>query len=63
MGRVKGNETILSLAVSQSESLRTTVPAHMVDQFNLGPKDRFKWDLKVMDGGLKIVIAPISGGI
>jgi hypothetical protein len=35
----------------------------MVDQFNLGPKDRFKWDLKVMDGGLKIVIAPISGGI
>ncbi len=40
MGKVKGNVTTLHLAVSQSESLRTTVPSHIVSQFNLSPKDR-----------------------
>ena len=61
MGRVKGNETTLHLAVSQSESLRTTVPSHIVSQFNLSPKDRLRWEMKVIDGDLKIVIIPISG--
>ena len=60
MGRVKGNETILNLAVSQSESLRTTVPSHIVSQFNLKQNDRLRWELKVINGSLKIIITPVK---
>ena len=60
MGRMKGNTTTLSLAVSSSESLRTTVPTHIVSQFKLKAGDKLDWDLRVIDGKLNIVIAPLE---
>lgn len=58
MGRVKGNETILAPAVANSDSLRTTVPLHIVQQFKLKPKDHFSWELKVEGGELQILVTP-----
>ena len=60
MGRTKGNTTTLSLAVSNSDSLRTTVPTHIVSQFKMEAGDKLTWDLKVIDGKLNIVIAPLE---
>ena len=61
MGRMKGNTTTLSLAVSKSDSLRTTVPTHIVSQFDLKPGSKLNWDLKVVEGKLEIIITPIEG--
>ena len=43
--RVGTNESILSLAVSNSPSLRTTIPIHIVQKMGLAEGDRVKWDL------------------
>ncbi len=40
-------------------SLRTTVPASIVKQFNLKDGDKLDWTLKVEDGELIIVIKPL----
>ena len=45
MARMKGNETTLTLAVSKSDSLRTTVPIHIVQKLELHSGDRVIWDL------------------
>ena len=60
MGRMKGNTTTLSLAVSKSDSLRTTVPTHIVSQFDLKPGSKLTWDLKVEGKELKIIITPLQ---
>ena len=60
MGRMKGNTTTLTLAVSKSDSLRTTVPTHIVSQFNLQAGNKLTWELEVVNGKLKIVINPIK---
>lgn len=61
MSRVKGNQTILASAVANSDSLRTTVPSHIVQQFKLKQKDRFGWELKMEGGELLILVTPITG--
>ena len=60
MGRTKGNMTTLSLAVSKSDSLRTTVPTHIVSQFNLKAGDRLDWELLPDGQELKIIITPVK---
>lgn len=45
MSRIRDGETALALAVSRSDSLRTTVPANIVRKLGLGPKDRIIWDV------------------
>ena len=60
MGRTKGNTTACSLAVSKSDSLRTTVPSHIVNQFNLKPGSKLKWNLEAGKGRLKIIITPVK---
>ena len=60
MGRMKGNTTTLTLAVSKSDSLRTTVPTHIVSQFNLQPGNKLTWGLEVVNGKLKITITPLD---
>lgn len=47
---MKDGETILSLAVSNSYSLRTTVPIHVARQLELEKGDRMVWDLYKEDG-------------
>ena len=45
MARLENSETVLSLAVSNSNSLRTTVPIHITKKLGLEKGDRVEWDL------------------
>jgi hypothetical protein len=39
----RSDESVLHLATSKRRSLRTTVPAFIVDQFELKQGDKFRW--------------------
>ena len=52
-------ETTNLVLANKSESLRTTVPAHIARQFKLKAGDRLAWEMVVEDGGLKIVVSPV----
>lgn len=41
----RSDESILNLATSKRRSLRTTVPAFIMDQFELKQGDRFQWKI------------------
>lgn len=43
MGKEESNITIMSLAVSRSNSLRTTIPIHIARQLELVAGSRVKW--------------------
>ena len=45
MAKLGGNETMLSRAVSKSDSLRTTVPIHIVKKLGLKKGEHIEWDL------------------
>ena len=45
---------------NRSGSLRTTVPSHIVKQFHLKAGDRLDWELKVMDGEIKVIVSPVK---
>lgn len=40
------DESVLHLATSKSNSLRTTVPAYIVNQFNLKKGDKLSWGIE-----------------
>ena len=46
------DESILNLATSKRRSLRTTVPAFIIDQCSLKPGDKFQWKIE----GDKLVV-------
>lgn len=46
------DESILNLATSKRRSLRTTVPAFIMDQMSLKPGDKFQWKI---EGGKLVV--------
>ena len=45
MARLEVNETRVSLAVSNSQSLRTTIPIHIAKKMGLSVGDSITWDL------------------
>ncbi len=45
MARLEVNETRVSLAVSNSNSLRTTIPIHIAKKMGLAEGDSVMWDL------------------
>ena len=45
MVKSNGSETVLSLAVSNSPSLRTTVPIHITRKLGLVEGDHVEWDI------------------
>jgi antitoxin component of MazEF toxin-antitoxin module len=53
-----GKITKLTPATSKKESLRTTVPRSIVQQFDLTSGDSLEWKLEVRDGELIIVVRP-----
>lgn len=55
-----GARTKLTPAVSQKESLRTTVPRSIVQQLNLTSEDSLDWQLEVIDNELVVVVRPIK---
>ena len=55
-----GKITKLTPATSKKESLRTTVPRSIVQQFDLTSGDSLEWKLEVRDGELIIIIRPVK---
>ena len=55
-----GEETTLTKAATRTTSLRTTVPASIVRQFNLESGDKLDWTLKAEEGELIIIVKPIK---
>ena len=41
----RSDESILNLATSKRRSLRTTVPAFIIDQFELKEGDKLQWKI------------------
>lgn len=60
MIEVEGETTKLTLAKTNSESLRTTVPMSIVRQFNLKAGNMLGWKLEVKNGEMIIVVHPIK---
>jgi len=56
----EGITTSLTPAKTNSISLRTTVPMHIVSQFGLTADDKLSWKLRVEDGELVITVKPIK---
>jgi len=52
--------TSVSVARTQSESLRTTVPISIVRQFDLKDKDRLQWELKSENDKFYIELRPFK---
>ena len=50
MARLETNETKLTLAVSRSNSLRTTVPMNIVKKLGLNEGDHVEWDIDKING-------------
>ena len=56
MTRLSDNETVLTLAVSKSKSLRTTVPIHIIRKLGVSQGDHVTWDLDKTDNGEWIAV-------
>jgi antitoxin component of MazEF toxin-antitoxin module len=55
-----GEITTLNKAATRTTSLRTTVPASIVKQFNLEDGDKLNWKMRVEGGELIIVVTPVT---
>jgi len=53
-----GFKTTVAKASTISESLRTTVPAGIVHQFNLKDGDKLDWTLEAGKGEIIIIVKP-----
>lgn len=51
------NLTRLVLA-NKSKSLRTTIPAHIIRQFELNEGDQLEWSLEVKSGKMVLGVTP-----
>lgn len=55
---VMGFKTTITKASTITNSLRTTVPAAIINQFNLECGDILEWELKADNGKISICINP-----
>ena len=55
---VSGQETKLTKANKSSDSLRTTVPASVVKQFDLKEGDKLRWRFEGNKQGLQLIVEP-----
>jgi bifunctional DNA-binding transcriptional regulator/antitoxin component of YhaV-PrlF toxin-antitoxin module len=55
-----GEITTLTKAATKTTSLRTTVPASIVRQFNLKEGNKLDWLLDVRNGQMIIIVKPIE---
>jgi bifunctional DNA-binding transcriptional regulator/antitoxin component of YhaV-PrlF toxin-antitoxin module len=58
-----GEITYLNRAAPKTESLRTTVPRSIINQFGLTEYDKLEWILKAEGGELVIIVKPQKGEI
>jgi antitoxin component of MazEF toxin-antitoxin module len=61
MNRKSGEQTVLTKATPNSDSLRTTVPMSIVKQFGLNQGDGLKWELQAKDNKLIVIVTPMVG--
>ena len=54
--RQKRNETKVVLAKTASESLRTTIPAHIVEILGLKGGDSLRWDFSTQDSHITVTL-------
>lgn len=54
-----GEITTLTKAATNTTSLRTTVPASIVRQFNLKDGDKLDWTFEVNNGSLILTLKPV----
>jgi bifunctional DNA-binding transcriptional regulator/antitoxin component of YhaV-PrlF toxin-antitoxin module len=55
-----GEITTLTKAATNTTSLRTTVPANIIRQFELGDGDKLEWSLDIKDGKMIILVTPVK---
>lgn len=55
-----GFKTTIAKASTISNSFRTTVPAAIINQFNLKDGDQLDWELKAENGNLIVIITPFK---
>jgi antitoxin component of MazEF toxin-antitoxin module len=55
-----GEITSINKATSTNESLRTTIPRAIVNQFGLTYNDKLEWIMKVENGELVIQVKPLK---
>lgn len=55
-----GETTTLTLAATNRESLRTTVPMSVVKQFNLKKGDKLDWAFDIKEGEMVMVVRPAN---
>jgi len=55
---IMGFKTTITKASSITNSLRTTVPAGIINQFNLKDGDRLDWTLKAENGEIIVIVKP-----
>ena len=53
-----GFKTTIQKASTIANSYRTTVPAAIMNQFNLKEGDKLDWELKAENGNLIVIINP-----
>lgn len=51
-------KTTITKASTITNSLRTTVPAGIINQFNLKDGDRLDWTLKAENGEIIVIVKP-----
>jgi len=52
---------VLTKASSRSNSLRTTVPSSIVRLFDLKEGDKLKWNIRVENNKLIVIVEPVKG--
>ena len=58
-----GEITFLNKAAPKTQSLRTTVPRSIINQFGLTEYDKLEWILKAEGGELIIQVKPLKGEV
>ena len=53
-----GFKTTIQKASTIANSYRTTVPAAIMNQFNLKEGDKLDWELKAENGNLVVIVIP-----
>jgi len=55
---IMGFKTTIAKASTISNSFRTTVPAAIINQFNLKDGDKLDWELKAENGKIIVIVKP-----
>ena len=57
----RGSSTTSLVSTGGSNSLRTTVPMWIIEQFGLTSGDKIQWSIHVENGAMSIIVTPQEG--